>query len=571
MDAFISTLVCSLEAGEDNGSFFVASFLDLIVAKTPNLKIRYRIMKLKHQLRTLQSEIVGELDEASGLAQFRGIPYASVEKRWRHSRTRHTLPSSPFDATEYGPRCSQEEGPVLVSGGVTDPAPGDDEFKCLNLNITVPVDALDRKRPLLPVMFWIHGGGFDYGANSVARYRPLVLSSMAIQAGTPVVLVQIGYRLGPLGFAASEDLATEQDSVIATDFDHNGDVAENILGNYGLVDQRNALLWVRDHIRDFGGDPANVTAFGISAGSASVHFHILSDPLFDRAIMMSGSAPTLGPLPFKYFEREWRTLCDECGVEGDNAASRLAKLRALSPEEIINRYKGSAMGPLADGKLMPTDWRLGQQSTPTRCKEVILGDTGIEAIIFDGLSSSLPQAQFQRLVRAAFSSTRAAEFLQVFGLTSDDLPYEQYRDAMRSFLSLALFQFPNVEIAESFGQHAYLYHFEEPSPYPGPTFGVPYHGQCALFMYNNETETYPESSKRVAKEMARTWISFANGKEPWEPFTVSRRFMRFGPRGESALYDIESDKLRNYDPLSWLERHFEEVKEFAQSLLHDHR
>jgi carboxylesterase type B len=118
-------------------------------------------MKINHPLRTLGAEIIGELDEDAGLALFRGIPYASVEKRWTHSRTTHSLPS-PFDATEYGPRCVQGEGPVLVSGGVTDPVPGDDEFKCLNLNIAVPKGSLpvsnaDSATRLLPVMFWIHG------------------------------------------------------------------------------------------------------------------------------------------------------------------------------------------------------------------------------------------------------------------------------------------------------------------------------------------------------------------------------------------------------------------------------
>jgi carboxylesterase type B len=119
-------------------------------------------MKINHHLRTLGAEIIGELDEDAGLALFRGIPYACVEKRWTHSRTTHSLPS-PFDATEYGPRCVQGDGPVLVSGGVTDPVPGDDEFKCLNLNITVPKESLPvpnvdgSTRSLLPVMFWIHG------------------------------------------------------------------------------------------------------------------------------------------------------------------------------------------------------------------------------------------------------------------------------------------------------------------------------------------------------------------------------------------------------------------------------
>jgi carboxylesterase type B len=119
-------------------------------------------MKINHHLRTLGAEIIGELDEDAGLALFRGIPYACVEKRWTHSRTTYSLPS-PFDATEYGPRCVQGDGPVLVSGGVTDPVPGDDEFKCLNLNITVPKESLPvpnadgSTRLLLPVMFWIHG------------------------------------------------------------------------------------------------------------------------------------------------------------------------------------------------------------------------------------------------------------------------------------------------------------------------------------------------------------------------------------------------------------------------------
>lgn len=71
------------------------------------------------------------------------------------------------------------------------------------------------------------------------------------------------------------------------------------------MDQRNALEWVRDHIRDFGGDPSNVTAFGISAGSASVHYHILTGaPLFDRAIMMSGSAPITWAVAFQAVPEE---------------------------------------------------------------------------------------------------------------------------------------------------------------------------------------------------------------------------------------------------------------------------
>jgi carboxylesterase type B len=118
-------------------------------------------MKIKQYYPSLQSEIISEYDEAHGLAYFRGIPYATVNKRWTHSQRQDSL-ESPFEATKFGPRCVQEEGEVLVSGGTNDPTPGDDEFKCLNLNITVPKECLQQfqnghTHTMLPVMFWIHG------------------------------------------------------------------------------------------------------------------------------------------------------------------------------------------------------------------------------------------------------------------------------------------------------------------------------------------------------------------------------------------------------------------------------
>jgi hypothetical protein len=108
---------------------------------------------IKQNVPSLGSEIVGELDD--GFAYFRGIPYATVTKRWTHSRPKDSLDSH-FDATQFGPRCVQLEGEVLVSGGENDPTPGDDEFNCLNLNISVPESAL-KSGEKLPVMFWIHG------------------------------------------------------------------------------------------------------------------------------------------------------------------------------------------------------------------------------------------------------------------------------------------------------------------------------------------------------------------------------------------------------------------------------
>jgi hypothetical protein len=232
------------------------------------------------------------------------------------------------------------------------------------------------------------------------------------------------------------------------------------------------------------------------------------------------------------------------------------------------------MAPLADGTLLPSSWHLREAQPPTRCKEIILGDTGIEAIIMDHLSHSITQPRFHQLVHSAFTTPAdATAFLQHFHFTpSPELPYEAYRDALRLFLSVTIFQFPNLGIAESFApssssyRAAYLYHFEEPSPYPGPTFGIPYHGQCALFMYQNECATYPAPARKVAEEVGRIWTAFAHGRKPWQSFEKGGRFMRFGPKGECGMEDFDSDSTRDYGYLGWLREHFEEVKEFAQGV-----
>ena len=115
----------------------------------------------QHHSPTLGAEIVGLKDDHAGLAIFRGIPFASVNKRWTQSCTLHTLPSS-FDATQFGPACPQPSHQSIVPVTLANPEPGEDEFQCLNLNISVPEESLPGGRSkqatsLLPVMVWVHG------------------------------------------------------------------------------------------------------------------------------------------------------------------------------------------------------------------------------------------------------------------------------------------------------------------------------------------------------------------------------------------------------------------------------
>ncbi|XP_031343226.1 venom carboxylesterase-6-like [Photinus pyralis] len=140
---------------------------------------------------------------------------------------------------------------------------GDED--CLYINVYTPLNV----RESLPVMVYIHGGGYRTGCGSYNCFAPNVILEK------DVVMVAFNYRLGPLGFLSTGDGV--------------------VPGNNGLKDQNLALRWVKDNIRDFGGDPSRITLFGQSAGAASVHLHILSaksQGLFHSAILQSGSALT---------------------------------------------------------------------------------------------------------------------------------------------------------------------------------------------------------------------------------------------------------------------------------------
>lgn len=376
--------------------------------------------------------------------------------------------------------------------------------------------------------------------------------------------MSINYRLGALGFSASEDLAGEV----------NGGSRTHPVGNYGFVDQRNALEWVNQHIQDFGGDPSNITVFGVSAGSVSIHLHLLAEhALFDRAIMMSGSAPVLSPKEPETYQRDWDRLCEKAGIKASMAAERLEQLRALSVDDVMKKSTPAAMGPVADGKLLKSGWTYEENVSNKRCKEIILGDTNIEAIIFDGLLKRLPQDRFHKLVSETFSAEDAEQLYLKFGFSRGPQSQEDFRKAFRLLVGNTLFNYSHVGIAkasknsDTWRNKVYLYHFEEPSPFPGPTQGLSYHGLCAMLMHLNELPNCPPPTQEVALEAARIWTAFAHGNQPWEPYSQNEKFMRFGPDGKSGIYDFESDKTRDYKFQTWLGEHIGEVGSFVRKLM----
>src|SRR5262245_19930359 len=243
------------------------------------------------------------------LYSYRGIPYALppvAELRWAAPQPYPRWPDL-RPATSSGAICPQD--------GVTT---GDSE-DCLFLNIWTPRAAV-KQHKRLPVMVFIHGGYFVFGAGSLPIYDGSYLA-----ASGNVVVVTLNYRLGSLGFLAVPELG--------------------LTGNYGILDQRMALQWVADNIAAFGGDPGKVTIFGESAGAMSVGLHLFSIPAdrdrFRAAIMESNPLAIPYPSLSAQVEAKWEGFKSALCFEGNipNCALDLAALRAL-PLSLIETADG---------------------------------------------------------------------------------------------------------------------------------------------------------------------------------------------------------------------------------------
>jgi para-nitrobenzyl esterase len=281
--------------------------------------------------------------EEAGVVRFTGIPYAAApvgKLRWRPPQ-----PVVPWQgnraAVEFGHDCLQTPFPY-------DSAPSRVKFDedCLYLNVWKPAHGAKN----LPVMVWIHGGGFVNGGSSPAVYDGTEFGRSG------VVLVSFNYRLGKLGFFAHPALSAEQNGAP--------------LGNYGIMDQIAALKWVQRNIAAFGGNPHNVTVFGESAGGISVHM-LMTTPmaagLFNKAIVESGAGRpgSFGSRPMTggadSSEAIGLKLASHFGIEGTNTGV-LEKLRAIPGSELATLHMMTMSGddtyvggPVFDGKVIVGD------------------------------------------------------------------------------------------------------------------------------------------------------------------------------------------------------------------------
>ena len=200
---------------------------------------------------------------SSGQRAFRGIPYAlppTGDRRWKPPIKHHGW-NGTLDATQFGHTCLQNRASSWATVEGMDNMSED----CLYVNVVAPVVGSTAA----PVYVYIHAGEFHYGAGSDRE-------SDWPNFASDCILVTFNYRIGIFGFLASEDLRDRSE--------------RGGTGNYGVLDQRMALHWVRRHISDYGGDSGNVILWGESSGGTSVSYHLVSHRshgLFERAIMQS--------------------------------------------------------------------------------------------------------------------------------------------------------------------------------------------------------------------------------------------------------------------------------------------
>ncbi len=324
----------------------------------------------------------------AGVLAFKGVPYAAApigDLRWRPPQ-----PTTPW----RGLRRAQYNGPISLQvhkpedNGVG-PLPMSED--CLTLNIWTPVE---RGEAALPVMVWIHGGGFVNGSATAALYDGANL------ARDGVVVVGVNYRLGRLGFFAHPLLTADQ--------------PDELKGNYALMDQIAALEWVRRNIAAFGGDPGDVTIFGESAGGMSVNRLMVSPlarGLFHKAISQSGAGREPGT-PFAKAEQQGEAFVESLNI----AASSAAALRAIDAKTIMEAGDpdvGSGWGPILDGKLLTQDVVAAFESGAQARVPYLAGSNALEfripAKAFDGAFKRLtPLSEEARAALAAVYPSEAA-------------------------------------------------------------------------------------------------------------------------------------------------------------------
>jgi para-nitrobenzyl esterase len=478
--------------------------------------------------------IEGTVGADPSVRLFKGVPFAAppvCDLRWKAPQ-----PVVPWKgvrkADEWGTRCVQ--GPIWGPLRSREARMGED---CLYLNVWTTARSAKEKRPVLVV---IHGGGFGAGSASEPRTDGEWFAKQGI------VVVEANYRLGVLGFLGHPELTRE------------GGARGS--GNYGMLDQVAALVWVKENVAAFGGDPGNVTINGESAGSLSVSAHMVSPltkDLVHKAIGQSGAffpSPTSG-LPEKTVEEKEQDGLKFAAAVG---AASLAELRARTADGLLaEAMKGGGLrfSPGTDGYFMPEKvsslYAAGRQARIP----LLAGWTSSELGMSVAMNPQKPTAaSFADDLKKRFGD-HAEVALRAYAASTDAEAQQAAADlASDLFISYSTWKW--IEVHSRTAQApVYRYRFDRVLPEPNRSnrFGAA-HAVDIEYAFNTldskKADWQPED-RRTAETMARAFAHFVKTGTPngpgvpdWPEFGETRRVMYLdgtsvaGPERHRDRYEL---------------------------------
>lgn len=487
--------------------------------------------------RVTGGEIRGVVSD--GLSIFKGIPFAAPpvgDLRWKAPE-----PVRPWQGIKlvdaFGLACMQPEN----SQGNTAPVSED----CLYLNVWTPAK---RSGADIPVLVWIHGGGFSGGSTSIPMYDGTGFA----QKG--VVFVSIAYRVGPFGFLAHPELSRESG--------HGS-------GVYGLQDMIAGLKWVQENIARFGGDPDKVTIFGHSAGGMAVNMLAaspVSRDLFQRVICMSGGtfAPLqtsnqetagLGIPSLQLAESNGEEFLQKLGVADIKAA------RELSAEEIQKNITdgpgGMRFRPVADGYIIPSDVYSLYISGRFNDTPVLLGNTSDELGAFLG-RGNITAAEFEQEIKSQYGP-HADAILNVYTHSTDAEAAKSSKELLRdSMFGWSTWTWARLQSEKGNGK-VFEYYFD----YHAPDTNGAGHGSDVPFAFQTLSTRRGESNPddlKLRDIISSYWVNFAKTGDPngpglpeWPAFTEGDQNVMVFDTKISARPVPNLEKLKAYDAyIEWL-------------------